>query len=125
MRSHHVRMFGLVAVALMVASSAHAQGRDHDRHREIERRAEIRQSDRFVRDRRGDVYDVYRAGRRVPPGLAKKPGQMPPGQYKKRYGTYEGANVLSEVMRRRGYRVSRVAASGHSRYVYYRLNDGK
>ena len=79
-----------------------------------------------------DVYnrddydrDIYRAGRRVPPGLAKKPGQMPPGQYKKRYGTYEGASILGEVMRRRGYDVLRIVPAGTSRYVYYRPDDGR
>jgi hypothetical protein len=63
-------------------------------------------------------------GAKVPPGLAKKPGQMPPGQYKKRYGTNEGADVLGGVLRRRGYSVLRVVPAGESQYVYYRLRDG-
>ncbi len=62
--------------------------------------------------------------RHVPPGLAKKPGQMPPGQFRKRYTTLEGANTLSGVLRRRGYVVQRVVPSGSSRVVYYRGQDG-
>jgi hypothetical protein len=49
---------------------------------------------------------------------------MPPGLYKKRYNTSQGADVLSGVLRRRGYPVSRVTTAGDSRYVYYRLRDG-
>ena len=69
---------------------------------------------------RDDRYDRYgRYDRRIPPGLAKKPGQMPPGQYKKHYQAYYGADVLSSVMRRRGYRVVRIVPAGQARYVYY------
>lgn len=79
------------------------------------------------RDRRDDRdgRDVYGNGRKVPPGLAKKPGGMPPGQYKKRYGTNEGASVLSDILNRRGYSVMRTQPYGNSQYVYYRTPDGR
>jgi len=93
MRHHIVRILGLSAAVFVLASTAQAQGKGHEKGK-------------------------------VPPGLAKKPGQMPPGQYKKRYGTSEGADVLGGVLRRRGYSVLRVVPTGDSRYVYYRLRDG-
>lgn len=74
------------------------------------------------RDRDSDWY--RRNGRRVPPGLAKKPGQMPPGQYKKIYSTREGASVLGDILGRRGYRVTRTGFEGDTRYVWYRGQDG-
>ena len=80
-------------------------------------------NDRNDRDAR-DGDEHRGGGHRVPPGLAKKPGQMPPGQYKKRYGTNEGADILGGIFRRNGYTVSRVVQSGQSQYVYYRLRDG-
>ena len=79
--------------------------------------------DRDDRDAR-DGDERRGGGRRIPPGLAKKPGQMPPGQYKKRYGTNEGADILGGIFRRNGYTVSRVVPNGQSQYVYYRLRDG-
>ena len=79
--------------------------------------------DREDRDAR-DGDERRGGGRRIPPGLAKKPGQMPPGQYKKRYGTNEGADILGGIFRRNGYTVSRVVPNGQSQYVYYRLRDG-
>ena len=75
------------------------------------------------RDRDGDGR--FDRGRRVPPGLAKKPGQMPPGQFKKRYGTNDGASVLGDIFRRNGYTVVRVVPTGQAQYVYYRLRDGQ
>lgn len=60
----------------------------------------------------------------VPPGLAKKPGAMPPGQYKKRYGTREGATVLGDIFGRNGYKVQRITTSGESHVVHYRMPDG-
>ena len=78
-----------------------------------------------VRDPR-DVYEgrtVYGNGTKVPPGLAKKPGQMPPGQYKK-YSTRHGATVLGDVFGRHGYDVQRITPYGESQYVYYRRPDG-
>ena len=78
--------------------------RDHDRY--------DRDHDRFDRD------DRYVRG--VPPGLYKKPGHMPPGQYKKHYyQAYYGADVLSREMRRRHYRIVRIVPAGQARYVYY------
>jgi hypothetical protein len=59
----------------------------------------------------------------VPPGLAKKPGGMPPGQYKK-LNPSQGATALRTVLNRRGYTVVRTAPYGRSQYVYYRLKNG-
>lgn len=76
-------------------------------------------------DTRDDRRDVDRS-RRIPPGLAKKPGGMPPGQYKKlRHNTHDGAVVLGDVLHRHGYTVVRTADAGDSRFVYYRLRDGQ
>lgn len=98
-----------LAVALAVvalAGTAQAQGKSHGHGR-------------------GDDHgDAYGDDRSVPPGLAKKPGQMPPGQFKKRYGTADGAWVLRDVLRRRGYVVTRLATVGDARTVYYRASDG-
>lgn len=69
-------------------------------------------------------YDDGRNSHRIPPGLAKKPGGMPPGQYKRLYGANEGAGVLRDVLGRRGYSVVRTEDAGQSEYVYYRLPDG-
>ena len=148
MRNHFVRIFGLSAAALVLASTAGAQGKSQDKGKgkgdvqadqgmskakgkvKVKGNDDLRRSDGvIVRDGR-DVYgrdgrrDVYGNGVKVPPGLAKKPGQMPPGQYKKRYGTNEGADVLGTILRRRGYSVLRVVPAGESQYVYYRLRDG-
>lgn len=61
-----------------------------------------------------------------PPGLAKKPGGMPPGQAKKVYNTADGADALSTLLRERGYTVTRVVPGTHdTRYVYYRLHKGR
>ena len=151
----HSRLAGIAIAALLVAGTAGAQGKGHDKDKGRDKRDgdEVRTStgdvvrirdprdvtrdrdgrsnfpvhegrnDREDRDARGG--DERRGGgRRVPPGLAKKPGQMPPGQYKKRYGTNEGADILGGIFRRNGYTVSRVVPNGQSEYVYYRLRDG-
>ena len=148
MRSRILQTVGLATVAMFVAVSAQAQGKGKAKHRvaTIEREDGIyrrddrdRDRDGIYRDRDGvyrDIFgnviyrddDRYRDNRRIPPGLAKKPGGMPPGQYKKlyrRYDTREGAGVLGEIMRRRGYFVDRIVPYGESQYVYYRTNDGR
>lgn len=150
MRNHSVRILGLAIAALAFsAASVEAQGQGHGKHAakaehgkkagkvKVKEGRELRRSDGDVlRDRDRDVYDrrdgdVYRDrdargnGVKVPPGLAKKPGQMPPGQYKKRYDTNQGADVLGGVLRRRGYDVTRVVPAGESQYVFYRLRDGQ
>lgn len=156
MRNRILQTVGLATAALLVAVSAQAQGKAKAKHRvaaiqreDVYRRDVYgredgiyrRDDDRdrgIYRDRDGvyrDIYgnviyrndDRYRDNRRIPPGLAKKPGGMPPGQYKKlyrRYGTNEGAGVLGEIMRRRGYYVDRIVPYGNSHYVYYRRYDG-
>jgi hypothetical protein len=109
--------------------------RERQRQREIEI-ARSRNEDRIYRDRdrdRDGDWDrdrdhdgdrKWKKGKKVPPGLAKKPGQMPPGQYKKRYGTQQGASVLGDIMRRDGYSVLRTIPRDGAQYVYYRTRDG-
>ena len=148
MSNHSTRIAGLAFAALaLVSGAAGAQGKGHGKGQEKAAhgnkadkadRDELRRDANGVviqrrddrdrdRDRDRDVYGnrtVYGNGQKVPPGLAKKPGQMPPGQYKKRYGTNEGADVLGGILRRRGYSVLRVVPSGQSQYVYYRTPNG-
>jgi hypothetical protein len=131
MRNHYVRILGLSAAALMLASSAQAQGKSqgkghgkgkgNEAAEEHGAKGDPRKGEGVI-VREGDR--VYGSGKKVPPGLAKKPGQMPPGQYKKRYGTNEGADVLGGIFRRHGYTVVRMVPAGESQYVYYRLRDG-
>lgn len=111
MKLHIARVIGVAAAALALATTAQAQGRGHGHgngHGHAHGQAN------------GDVVPGYQ---HVPPGLAKKPGQMPPGQYKKLYPA-QGANVLDEVLRRHGYVVNRIVPVGTSRYVYYRAPNG-
>ena len=136
MRRLSGRMIGLAVVTLALASgTADAQlrrkGTDDARRAGQGTVYDHRSSNGVIfrdrdrdRDRDWDRNRSYGNGRKVPPGLSRKPGQMPPGQYKKRYGSSQGADVLSGVLRRRGYPVLRVVPSGDSRYVYYRLRDG-
>lgn len=127
------RLTGIAAAALVLASAgtADAQGKgrgkdkEHKSERVQARDDDRRRDDRVVYDRRGEYdprYDGSRKG--TPPGLAKKPGGMPPGQYKKHHTTDHGAYVLRDVLGRRGYPVVRMADAGTSEYVYYRDHDG-
>ena len=148
---HHLgRILALSAAAMLVVSgSANAQGKSQDKlakdksakaEKPAKQTAKMkhvddlhdddRRADRaIVRDGNRDIdgrhRDGYGNGVKTPPGLAKKPGGMPPGQYKKRYGTNDGADILGGVLRRRGYSVLRVVPAGDSRYVFYRLRDGR
>jgi hypothetical protein len=120
-------IFAAIAALTLAAGSAGAQGKSHDKDQKEHGKAEkhiSREDAQAIRIRDQNRVRVQDVGTRVPPGLAKKPGQMPPGQYKKRYGTNEGATVLGDILRRRGYTVSRVAPYGENRYVYYRYHDG-
>ena len=141
MRLHISRMAGFAVAALVLASAgtAQAQGKGHGKGHEKNDHAQVRDDDRYHGDHdrdgryenRGD-YDHrsdhdyrYDQGRRsIPPGLAKEPGGMPPGQYKKLYNAGQGASVLSDVLGRHGYYVMRTADAGDSRYVYYRDRSG-
>src|SRR3569833_2937147 len=100
MRSHILKALGIAGAAMALATSAQAQGRgrDHDKNRDKQNNSVGRYDpdghDRSgtIRRRDGDVVIAPRNDAGVPPGLAKKPGHMPPGQYKKRYTTLQGAN---------------------------------
>ena len=145
MTSHSRRMFSLAAALLVSAGVAQAQGhsqdKDHGHDKDKDRqehhdearaqtpaggwKGDRAQADRRDEDRRdNDRRDGWNNGAKVPPGLAKKPGGMPPGQYKKRYGTQDGVSALSDVFGRHGYTVVRTTNAGSSRYVYYRLRNG-
>jgi hypothetical protein len=124
MRSHISRTLTIAAIGLALAAPVEAQGRGNAKGKE--KSAKVKKSDRrdvIIRESGGDIVRIER-GRQVPPGLAKKPGQMPPGQYKKIYNSYEGASVLEDIMRRRGYTVLRIVPVNDSRYVYYRYGNG-
>ncbi|MBA3672630.1 MAG: hypothetical protein H0W68_11515 [Gemmatimonadaceae bacterium] len=142
MRNHSARLFGLAAAALVLATgSAAAQGKGHGNDKvkdkgndkgndEIHGKGQDGRHDDDVVRVPGSVIirdgdRVYGNGRKVPPGLAKKPGHMPPGQYKKRYGTREGASVLGGIFNSNGYTVQRITRYGQSQYVYYRTADGR
>jgi len=119
-----IRNLAVAAAALAIfTGSAGAQGRGHGKGNKGAS-AEKGDKSRSTVISGGDVVVVHH-DRRVPPGLAKKPGQMPPGQYKKMYTVNEGTNVLRDVFGRHGYTVTRVVPSGTSRYVYYRRPDGQ
>jgi hypothetical protein len=137
------RLAGLALAALLLASAgtAQAQGKGHGKGHDKNQHAQVRDDhdrdhhhDGRYENRRGSdgryenrrLYEHrYEQGRRpVPPGLAKKPGGMPPGQYKKLYTAGQGASVLSDVLGRHGYYVVRTANAGDSRYVYYRDRAG-
>lgn len=148
MTRHPRRIVGLAAALLLTAAGAQAQGHSQDKDHgngkdkdKQEQRAEGRDQrvdGRDARDRsvqvptqngRGvyrqgvDQRQVYNQDRRIPPGLAKKPGGMPPGQYRK-YAPSEGAGALRDVFQRHGYTVVRTDNAGASQYVYYRLRNG-
>jgi len=128
--------FAVAALFLASASTAQAQGKGHGKGHEKHEQAQARRDDhdhdhdgdheRDARSENRSGYDYrYDQNRRsIPPGLAKKPGGMPPGQYKKLYNTGQGAYVLSDVLGRHGYHVVRTADAGDSRYVYYRDRSG-
>jgi hypothetical protein len=109
------RTIALAAAVLTLASgNALAQGK-----------GQVKQKDKDKHDAVPQVDTRAQTGARrdVPAGLAKKPGQMPPGKYKKVYPT-QGASVLRDILVLRGYTVVRTTPSGESQYVYYRLPDG-
>ena len=129
---HHLAGIAAMALLLTAAGTAQAQGKGHSK-KHGDHHAQVRAEDHHRDARRDDPryehrgdYDArYEQGRRaVPPGLAKKPGGMPPGQYKKLYTTRQGASVLSDVLGRHGYSVVRSTDAGNSRYVYYRDRAG-
>lgn len=133
MRFSFVHTLTITTALLVLSGPAHAQGKSHgkggghkDRDRD-DRGDEVvrqRESDGVFRRRDGDVIVAPQNDRRVPPGLAKKPGQMPPGQYKKLYRSADGARVLSDILRGRGYVVTRLEPAGDTRAVFYRSTDG-
>ncbi|HEY4307217.1 MAG TPA: hypothetical protein VGM82_22290 [Gemmatimonadaceae bacterium] len=128
MRTHILKALGIAGATMALATAAQAQSRYQDRGRDQhhgdqhdDRRGE-HQRTTVIHRANGDVLLVPR--NHVPPGLAKKPLGLPPGQFRKHYTTLQGANSLSNVLRRNGFRVDRVSTSGNSRIVYYRGRDG-
>jgi hypothetical protein len=144
MRGNRAGLLSLTVAAFLIAgASAEAQGKGQGKAnaggkakseaaRSSARGGDVTDQRRdgvIWRERRDgrDVYGgrtVYGNGTKVPPGLAKKPGQMPPGQYKKRYSTQQGASVLGDILRGRGYPVQRISPYGDGQAVYYRRPDG-
>jgi len=119
-----IRKLALAAAALAIlAGSASAQGKGKGKANKGASAAKAGKSKPTTVISGGDIV-VVRPERKVPPGLAKKPGQMPPGQYKKLYTVNEGATVLGDIFRRHNYVVTRIVPAGTSRYVYYRRPDG-
>jgi hypothetical protein len=114
------------ALFAIATSSAAAQGRGNGRGNKAPAakpaKANKAKPQATTRVSTGDV--VISGVRKVPPGLAKKPGQMPPGQYKKLYTAREGAVQLRDVFGRNGYVVTRIVPAGSSEYVYYQRPDG-
>ncbi|HEY4131092.1 MAG TPA: hypothetical protein VGM50_10765 [Gemmatimonadaceae bacterium] len=123
MRTILIRVATIAATTLALASSAQAQDHNHDRSHDCDHKHD-RNCATVVHRSNGDVV-VRRNDVRVPPGLAKKPGGLPPGQLRKRWSTGDGPNALSDVFRRHGYRVDRITTFGSSRYVYYRAPNGQ
>jgi hypothetical protein len=110
------RTLTLTAAALaLVSASAFAQGKGHGKDKDKDKDKD-KHGDEIVRVDGRDAHSI-------PPGLAKKPGGMPPGQYKKLYPS-QGASALRTVLTRRGYTVVRTSPYGQSQYVYYRLRNG-
>ncbi len=122
MHKQILRASAVALATLALAASAQAQGKSKDKDKDKGKANGDRDRGAVVTSN-GEVVLPAQANR-VPPGLAKKPGQMPPGQYKKRYGVTDGASVLSQVLGQGGYVVQRVVPAGTSRYVYYRGTDG-
>jgi len=122
-------LIGVAAAVMALAGTAQAQGKGHgkEKHGEKhdEKHGDKRANATIIRQADGDIIVVPGKGKKIPPGLAKKPGHMPPGQYKKLYGTQDGASILSDIFRSRGYTVTRLVPYGESRYVYYRGTDGR
>ena len=128
------RMAGLAVAALFLASAgtAQAQGKGHGKGHDKDEHAQVRNDDHDrdhdhdgrYENRSHDDHRYDQGRKSIPPGLAKKPGGMPPGQYKKLYSAGQGASVLSDVLGRHGYHVVRTADAGDSRYVYYRDRAG-
>ncbi len=109
------KLIGLAAAAIVIASvPAMAQGKGHD---DRDHGKDDHGRDRQVVVSNGEVG-------RVPPGLAKKSGGLPPGQFKKRYTPVEGAGYLRDAFVRHGYTVVRTTPYGSSQYVYYRAPNG-
>ena len=127
MRFNHSRLIGFAAAALVFAAvpvMAQGKGKGHgndkgDKGHKGDDRVVVVESNGSV----NTVPPGLAKKGGLPPGLAKKPGGMPPGQYKK-YTARQGVGVLREVLGRNGYTYVRSAPYGESRYVYYRAPDG-
>ena len=108
------RLAGSRCVALLArpGSTAQAQGKGHGKEHGDDH-AQARATTAIGTTRRDDPRYEHRDHVRPRvttrtagasrPAWPKKPGGMPPGQYKKLYTTRQGASVLSDVLGRHGY----------------------
>lgn len=137
---HISRSIAAAAVmAVLAAGSATAQGRGQGKGEEkrqdkpakaqpatrVDRDAATRRTQPAARTRpRTDGGAIGHTA--APPKGGTPPGHggTPPGQLKKMYRTDDGLWVLRDVLRDRGYTVTRLSRSNDHRYVYYRLPDG-
>jgi hypothetical protein len=123
MRSHHTLQLVVIAAVLVGAtSSADAQDKSKAKGPPAKAVVKTTKAKPVVKTADGNVVLVTPA-KKVPPGLAKKPGQMPPGQYKK-YTSHDGAITLRDILVGRGYVVTQIVPVGTSQYVYYRTATG-
>jgi hypothetical protein len=89
----HMAGFAMAALFFASAGTAQAQGKGHGKGHEKNDHAQVRSDDRYrdrdhYRDARSEHRSDYdhryvQSRQSIPPGLVKKPGGMPPGQYKK------------------------------------------
>ena len=133
---HMSRSIAMTAMMIaLAAGSAAAQGKGQENRQDKPAKAQpAKRVDRAPEARRTQpVNQARRAdeGRAIghtaaPPKGGTPPGQggTPPGQLKKMYRTDDGLWTLRDVLRRRGYTVTRLSRANDARYVYYRLPDG-
>lgn len=136
---HVIRAMTVGAVMAIIAyGSATAQGKGQGKGEEKRQEKPSRAQAAKRADRDDDARRNQPAARRqrdqgaaightaAPPKGGTPPGHggTPPGQLKKSYRTDDGLWVLRDVLRDRGYTVTRLSRSNDRRYVYYRLPDG-
>jgi hypothetical protein len=124
MQKHILKTAIIALITVVAAMPTQAQGRGNGKGKEKPKRADEQGHGAVVTSNGEVIVPAQAQATKIPPGLAKKPGQMPPGQYKKHYTVTQGSSVLSQILGQNGYTVQRVVTSGSSRYVYYLGTDG-